>query len=107
MPARLFSIAILCLASFLHAQSEVPARYQIYGGYTFLSNSFNGVPGSHQPLNGWDASIAFASWHGLRFKLDTFGYNGTNLGAPQHAFFILAGGQYTWRVRRESIFGEY
>jgi hypothetical protein len=54
-------IALLCLSSALHAQSKAPASYQIYGGYTFLSNTFNGVPGSRQPLNGWDASMAFPS----------------------------------------------
>ena len=90
MPSRLFLlIALLCLSPVLHAQSGAPARYQIYGGYSFLSNSLNGVPGSHQPLNGWVAAVAFPSWHSLRFKLDTYAYRGTNLGAPQHALFIM------------------
>jgi hypothetical protein len=107
MPSRLFLlIALLCLSSVLHAQSEAPARYQIYGGYTFLSNTINGVPGSRQPLNGWDAAVAFPAWHNLRFKIDTYAYRGTNLGAPQHPFFIMGGGQYTWRVRREFVFVE-
>lgn len=107
MLSRLFSlIALLCLSSVLHAQSEPPARYQISGGYSLLSNSLNGVPGSHQPLNGWDAAVAFPSWHNLRFKIDTSAYRGTNLGAPQHLFFILGGGQYTWRIGRESVFVE-
>ena len=107
MPSRLVSlIALLCLSAALHAQSEVRARYQIYGGYTFLSNTINGVPGSRQPLNGWDAAVAFPAWHNLRFKIDTYAYRGTNLGAPQHPFFIMGGGQYTWRGRRESVFVE-
>lgn len=107
MPSRLFSlIALLCLSSTIYAQTEAPARYQIFGGYTFLSNSLNGVAGSHQPLNGFDGSVAFPSWHGLRFKIDAGGYIGTNLGAPQHPYFILGGAQYTWRFRRESVFVE-
>ncbi|MGA2084642.1 MAG: hypothetical protein ABSG60_03880 [Terracidiphilus sp.] len=107
MPSRLLSlIALLCLSSALHAQSEAHARYQISGGYDFLSNSFNGVPGSRQPLNGWDAAVAVPFWHSLRFKADVSAYRGTNLGAPQHAFFILAGWQYNWRFRRESFFVE-
>jgi hypothetical protein len=107
MPSRLLQlIALLCLSSALYAQSEAPARYQIYGGYTFLSNSLDGVTGSHHPLNGWNASVAFPSWHSLRFKIDVAGYRGTNLGAPQHPYFIMGGGQYTWRIRRESVFAE-
>jgi hypothetical protein len=107
MPSRLLSlIAILCLSSVLHAQKEVPARMQIYGGYSFLSNSLNGVPGFHQGLSGFDASVAFGAWHNLRFKVDTTGYFGSNLGAPQHPYFILGGPQYTWRIRRESVFVE-
>jgi hypothetical protein len=107
MPFRLFSLIILlCLSSVLHAQSDSPPHYQIYGGYSFLSNSIDGVTGSHHPLNGFDAAVAFISWHNLRFKIDASGYSGTNLGAPQHPFFILSGGQYSWNIGRESIFGE-
>ncbi|HEY1983989.1 MAG TPA: hypothetical protein VGG85_01185 [Terracidiphilus sp.] len=97
---------LVCLSSVLHAQTESPAHYQLYGGYTFLSNSFNGVPGARQPLNGWDASLAFQPWHNLRFKLDTYAYSGTNLGAPQKPWFIMAGGQYGRRLGRESVFVE-
>ena len=107
MPSRLFSlIALLCLSSALHAQKEAPARYQIYGGYSYLSNSLDGVTGSHQPLNGFDAGVAFPSWHNLRFKVDVSAYRGTNLGAPQHPYFIMGGGQYSWRIKRESVFVE-
>jgi len=107
MLLRVFPFLLfLCLPSIVSAQPEAPARYQIYGGYTRLSNSFNGIPGSEQPLNGWDAAVAFPAWHNLRFKIDTFGYHGTNLGAPQNAFFIMGGGQYSHRIGRESLFGE-
>jgi hypothetical protein len=107
MPFRLFlPIALLCLSSALQAQSEPRARYQIFGGYSFLSNSLDGVAGSHQPVNGWDAAVAFPSWHRLRFKIDVAAYRGTNLGAPQHPYFILGGAQYTWRFGRESVFVE-
>ncbi len=99
-------LALLCLPSVLRAQSKAPDHYQIFGGYSFLSNSMNGVPGSRQPLNGWDAAVAFPSWHGLHFKIDTFGYNGTNLGAPQHVYFIMGGGQYNWHLGRENVFVE-
>ena len=107
MPFRLFLlIALLCLSSALHSQSESRARYQLFGGYSFLSNSLDGVTGSHKPLNGWDGAVAFPSWHNLRFKIDVAAYRGTNLGAPQHPYFILGGGQYNWRFRKESVFVE-
>ena len=107
MLVRIFSlIALLGLSPALFAQAESTEHYQVYGGYTFLSNSFNGVPGSRQPLNGWDASFAFQPWHSLRFKMETFGYRGTNLNAPQHAYFIMAGGQYGRRLGREFAFVE-
>ncbi len=107
MAFRFFSlIALTCLSAALHAQTERPFHYQLYGGYTFLSNSPDGVPGAHQPLNGWDGSLGFFSWHGLRFKLETYGYRGTNLSASQNAYYILGGGQYNRRVGREWIFAE-
>lgn len=107
MPSRLLSvIALLCVASALHAQPEAPARFQIYGGYSYLSNSLNGVTGSHHSLDGFDASIAFLPWHSLRFKIDTAAYIGSNLGAPQHPIYILAGGQFSHRFGRETAFVE-
>jgi len=108
MRIRLFTlVALLCLSTALRAQPEAPAHYQIYGGYAFLSNSMNGVPGSHQPLNGWDASLGFPSWHNLRFKIDVAGCRGTNLGAPQHPYSIAGGAQYEWRFNRETVFAEF
>ena len=99
-------IVVICLATSLRAQSEAKARYQIYGGYSWLSNSFNGFPGARQSLNGWDASAAFPAWHSLRFKIDAAGYHGTNLNAPQHGLFILAGGQYSHTIKRETLYVE-
>jgi hypothetical protein len=105
MPSRFFPlIALLCLSPALQAQKEAAPRYQIFGGYSYLSNSLNGVTGSHHALNGFDGSIAFPAWHNLRFKIDTTAYFGTNLGSPQNPYFIMGGGQYTWRLRREAVF---
>ena len=114
MTSRLFPvIALLCLSSSLRAQSEPPARYQeaptryqIYGGYAFLSNSLNGVPGYVQGINGFDAGFAIPPWHNLRFKVDFSSYRGTNLGAPQHPYFILGGGQYDIHLGRETAWVE-
>ena len=71
MPARLLQpMGLLCLSSVLDARSITAARTRIYGGYSFLSNSIYGVTGSHQPLNGWDASLVILNRHGLQFKAD-------------------------------------
>jgi hypothetical protein len=99
-------IFLICLPTNLRAQSEAPARYQIYGGYSYLSNTMNGFPGARQSLNGWDASVAFAAWHSVRFKVDAYGYHGTNLDAPQHALFVLAGAQYSHRIKSVTLFAE-
>jgi hypothetical protein len=106
-PHRFLLIALLSLSPILHAQSKDATHYQLYGGYTWLSNSFNGVPGSQQPLNGWDAAAVMkAGFHGLQFKMDVFRYFGTNQGAKQDAFFIMGGGQYSHRLGRETVFAE-
>lgn len=86
------------------AKPFIPA--QVFVGYSRLSNSFNGVPGSHQPLNGWNAAVAFADWHHLRFKLDASMYRGSNLGDPQHGFFIMGGWQYEANIHRERLYAE-
>jgi hypothetical protein len=103
----LLVLLICCLTARLRAQEAAsPAHHEIYAGYTLLSNSINGVPGSRQPLNGWDASIAFGYWHGLQFKAETFSYRGTNLGAPQNPMFIMGGAQFSHRLGHETVFVE-
>ena len=107
MSARFFTLVVLCMFSItMDAQSSASASYQIFGGFTSLTNTFNGVPGARQPLLGWEASLAFPAWHHLRPKLDYSAFNGNNLGAPQHAFSIMAGGEYGHHLGRERIFGE-
>ncbi len=96
----------LLIATTLRAQSDFSSRYQLFGGYSFLSNSINGVNGSQQPLNGYEVAFAIPPWHNLRFKMNAFQYRGTNLGAIEHPYFIMAGGQYGKGFRREAVFVE-
>ena len=84
----------------------IPPPIQIYVGYSGLSNSFNGAPGFHEPLNGVYAGVAFPEWHHLRIKLDYSLYRGNNLGDPQNAFFIMSGGQYGGTFHRERFYVE-
>lgn len=99
-------VALLVLAAALHAQTDLSTRYQVYGGYSFLSNSLNGVSGAHQPLNGYDFAFAIPPWHNLRYKMNVFQYRGTNLGAVEHPYFVMGGGQYGKDFGREYAFVE-
>lgn len=109
--------ALLCSSCVLVAQAAPEARaaletrgaehYQLYAGYSYLSNSFNGVPGHRQSLNGWDLSLAFPYiWRGLRFKADYTKFNGSNYGGKQDSFALTGGFQYEHKIWRETAFGE-
>lgn len=107
MPYRLvWCVALLFCAASLPAQTVSPPRYQFFGGYSFLSNSLNGVSGAHQLLNGYEAALAIPPWHDLRFKVNFFQYLGTNQGASEHPYFIMGGGQYGRDFGREYAFIE-
>jgi hypothetical protein len=104
----MFTRLLLSLAFLLPpaaaAQSPSSAPYELFGGFTYLSNSFNATPGARQPLTGWDASVAFPSYRHLRFVIDVSDYSGSNIGATQHAYFIMGGGQYGRRFHNECLF---
>jgi hypothetical protein len=97
-------LSLFCATADSVAQSQPAPPVEIYGGYSWLSNSFNGVPGSRQGLNGGNAGVAFQPWHHLRFRMDYSLYRGVNLGDPQHAFAIMAGGQYEVNFHRERFY---
>jgi hypothetical protein len=99
-------IALLFLPLVSAAQSIRSIPLEIYGGYSYLSNSFNGVPGSRQPLNGFVASAGMPPWRFVRFKLDFSNYTGTNIGASQHAYFIVGGAQFEKIVHRERFYAQ-
>jgi hypothetical protein len=102
--------ALLQMAAAVHAQNEAtaqkPARFQLYGGYAFVSNSPNGQPGEQQPMNGWNASIGIPLWRFIRFKVDVSSYRATNLGAQEDVYYILGGPVFTRRFGRETVFLE-
>jgi len=107
MLVRLSLLSALCIAPIgLLAQSDHSASYQLYGGFASFSNSINGVPGAHQPLLGWQASIAFPAWHHLRGKIDFATFSGTNLDAPQHPYSIMGGAEYGHFIGKERVFAE-
>jgi hypothetical protein len=92
-------------------------RYDLFGGYSFLSNSFAHRSGdtSLAPLNGWDAGVAFRAWHDLDpnrpwhrlgIKTDVSGYYGTSINSQQRPIFLLVGPQYTWPLGKNSLYVE-
>ena len=99
-------IGFLFLTVTLHAQTDYSRRYQLFGGYSFLSNSLNGVSGSQQSLNGYEIAFAIPPWHDLRFKMNMFQYRGTNQGAVEHPYFIMGGGQYGRNFGKDNLFVE-
>lgn len=85
------------------AQTVAPP-WQFFGGFTYLSNTFNGIPGAHQPLTGWEASAGFPTYRHLRFIMDFSDYAGHNLGASQDPYFIMAGWEYERRFHGEGVY---
>ena len=106
---RLRSALVLSLVSMplgAVAQSTSSPPFELSGGFAYLTNSFNGVPGARQALPGWEAAAAFPPWHNLRFKVDVSEFSGSNLGAKQRPYSILGGGQYEWSLHRERLFAQ-
>lgn len=100
------AFAALQLPLGLMGQSGGPIPIQLYGGFNFLSNSFNGLPGEHQPLTGWDARVTLPWYHHLRAVIDFSRLTGTNQGSQQKAMFYMGGGQYEVHFHREGLFVE-
>jgi len=99
-------LVLLSGAPVSSAQSGDSSSYQISGGFSYLSNSINGIPGARMPLLGWEASLETPAWRNLRFKIDYSGYLGNNQGTPQQPYFILAGAQYDHHLGKEILFAE-
>lgn len=95
---------LLCLPIVAKAQSQHDTSYQIYGGYTSLSNSFNGLPGKQHPLNAWEVTAGLPERHGIRFIVDYMSFYGKNQQAPQRGLMVQAGVQYERHIGREGIF---
>lgn len=94
-----------CLVAQIEPGTNPIRGSELYGGYSYLSNSFNSHAGfSGGGLNGWDAAASFPMSHGLGAKVAAFGFYGNSLGDSQAAHFVLAGGQYTKRIGKESAF---
>jgi hypothetical protein len=108
---RIMTLALFApiLAAALPAQTEPgtnPAQSrEIYGGYSYLSNSFNSHEGFRGPgLNGWDAAGSFPITKRLGVKVEGLGFYGTSLTYSQAAHFFLGGVQYTRSFSKESVF---
>ncbi|HEY1806541.1 MAG TPA: hypothetical protein VGG45_18860 [Terracidiphilus sp.] len=103
-------LAFVAMAAAVRAQTgtaaQKPPRFQLYGGYSFVSNSPNGTPGARQAMNGWNATFSPPGWHFVRFVLDVASYRGNNQGAKENWYSIMGGAQFTRRVGHERVFVE-
>jgi hypothetical protein len=90
--------------------SRPSGRQEIYGGYSYLSNSFNthsygnGQTFGGSGLNGWSIAALFPISKSIGVKVTGLGFYGTSLGDSQRAYFFLGGAQYTKRFGKESGF---
>jgi hypothetical protein len=100
------AFAAMLLPHGLQGQSYGSPPIQVYGGFNYLSNSFNGLPGEHQPLAGWDARVTLPWYHHLRAVVDFSRITGTNQGSQQRGMFYMGGGQYEVHFHREGLFVE-
>ena len=94
-----------------HSEASDPGKYDLFGGYSLLSNSFNGHNSatSHTPLNGWNAALSAPVSRvsrGFGIKADVSGYYGTSLFSPQHPIFVLGGAQYSKHFGKETGYVE-
>lgn len=95
-----------CLLAPCSAQVSSSAPYEIYAGYMWQSNTFNGLPGATKGMNGWQAGLEFPAWHGLRPRVEYSHFSAENLGANDKAFAIAGGGMYEHFVGREKLFAD-
>ena len=88
----------------LVCQTQTTVPYRLYGGATYVSNAFNGVPGARSALLGWESSAEFPAWRNVRLKINVSGTTGESGGASQSSYFVLGGGQYEHALGRERFF---
>lgn len=86
------------------AQTKTLPPYEIYAGYAWQSNTFNGLPGNKQGMNGFQAGVGFPAWHGLRPRVEYSRFTANNLGASEKVFAITGGGQYEHAIGFERLF---
>jgi len=103
----LAGLAGLCSQN-VHAQTEnriTSRRIAIYGGFSWVSNSFNSW-GNFQSsgMSGWDADATLPVSSRFSVKLEGLGFYDNHLGDPDHAHFILAGPQMERHFRRDMLF---
>ena len=98
-------VTLLLWPSVLMCQTPNPPPFRLYGGGTYFTNSYNGVPGAKSSLLGWDSDVEMPQLlHNLRFKINVSGTTGENGGASQKSYFILGGMQYEHGLGRERVF---
>ncbi|HWG19154.1 MAG TPA: hypothetical protein VG225_01405 [Terracidiphilus sp.] len=80
----------------------------IYGGYSYLSNSFNNhsTYSSGSGMNGWDADVTLPAFRSWNLKLEGLGFYDNNLGDAERAHFFLAGPVLKHRLGKDTLFAQ-
>lgn len=80
----------------------------IYGGYSYLSNSFNNHStfSSGFGMNGWDADVSLPVFKICDLKAEGLGFYDNNLGDAEHAVFLLVGPVLKHRLRKDTLFAQ-
>jgi hypothetical protein len=106
----LLAVILLC-ARAVKAQADTHSKpgagIAIYGGYSYLSNSFNNHStfSSGSGMNGWDADVTVPAFR-MNLKIEGLGFYDDNLGDAEHAHFFLAGPVLKHRLHKDTLFAQ-
>ena len=90
------------------AQTKSADTVTIYGGYSYIANSFNNHStfSSGSGMNGWDADVTLPAFRRWNLKVEGLGFYDDNLGDAEHALFFLAGPVLKHKLRKDTLFAQ-
>jgi len=102
MAWKRITVVVLFVCAFHQASApaqegavKAATRFTVYGGYSWLSDSFNNhssySAGSRSGMNGWDADASLPLFRHFDLEVEGLGFYDTNLGIPEKAHYFLAG----------------
>ena len=105
LAALLLLVLLACSHSLTAEDKPHDWRNEFYGGYSFLSSSFNAYSTfTGGGMNGWDAAVTSRLSGHLGIKVGAIGYYSKNNDATEIEHSIVAGPQYSRHFGKESAF---